>query len=219
MIKIVGLDLSMNGSGLVKLTLDNNYDVIKTECEAFCSVKKHSSDIVHLFKKKDYDNRQQINLWMRNKIMAFVSDADYAAIEDYAFGAKGAVFDIGEFVGFIKMNLFEKGIPFRLYDPNSIKKYGTGKGNADKITMYDKYMDFKGMKMDIKAMPIPNKGSGVSPTSDVVDAFWIAKLLQLEIQLRKGVITLQSLSEDDISIFNRVTKSLPTNILSRDFIK
>lgn len=216
---IVGLDLSMNGSGLVKLTLDDNLEVIKAECEAFCSVKKHSSDIVHLFKKKDYDNRQSINIWMRDKILKFVKDADYAAIEDYAFGAKGAVFDIGEFVGYIKMNLFEKKIPFRLYDPNSIKKYGTGKGNADKITMYDKFMDYNETKIDIKAMPVPNKGSGVTPTSDVVDAFWIAKLLQLELQLRKGFKTLQGLSEDDISIFNRVTKARPESILSTDFIK
>ena len=78
--KIVGLDLSMNGSGLVKLTLDDNLDVIKAECEAFCSVKKHSSELVHLFKKKDYDNRQQINVWMKDKILKFVCERGPAEV-------------------------------------------------------------------------------------------------------------------------------------------
>ncbi len=45
--KICGLDLSMNSSGLVSLTLDDDLEIIETKHEGFCSVKKHESDDIH----------------------------------------------------------------------------------------------------------------------------------------------------------------------------
>jgi hypothetical protein len=71
----------------------------------------------------------------------------------------------------------------------------------------------------LKDLPTPNKSSGVSPTSDIVDAYFISILLLLEIKLRKGIIQLRNLSEEEISIFNRCTKSNPVNILDRSFLK
>jgi len=217
---ICGLDLSMNGSGLVKLELDDDLNVVNTDRMGFCSVKKHSNDTdIHLFKKKDYVHRYHSSVWMIDKIKKFVADADFVAVEDYAFGANGNVFDIGEFIGQVKLEIFNMNIPIRLYDPNSIKKHASGKGNCDKITMYDSYVSFAGMKPDLSDVPEPVRGSGISPTSDIVDAFYIATLLQLELQLRKGIIALRDITDDDRSIFNRVTKARPVNLLDSDFIK
>ena len=42
--KIVGLDLSMNGTGCVSLTLDSNLEILQTEYLGFCSVKKHEGN-------------------------------------------------------------------------------------------------------------------------------------------------------------------------------
>jgi len=217
--KICGADLSMNGSGLVSFELDDNFDIIKTEYLGFVQVKKHESKNVIHYKKKDYESRYHISTMMLEKIKEFVKDSDYVAIEDYAFGAKGNTFDIGEFIGQIKMSLFESNFKMRLYDPNSIKKFATGKGNSDKISMYLSFKKDTEVKPDLSSYPVPNKGGGVSPTSDIVDAYYIARLLRVEVMLRKGFVKTSELTEEEISIFNRVTKSRPTNLLDTDFLK
>ena len=74
---------------------------------------------------------------MGELILRFVGDCDYVALEGYAYGASGNNFDIGEFVGYIKTMIYLAHIPMRIYDPNSIKKFATGRGVADKLTMYE----------------------------------------------------------------------------------
>lgn len=59
---------------------------------------------------------------------------------------------------------------------------------------------------------------GKSPTSDLIDAFWICELLRKELRLRKGVEVLLGQNEKVIQIFNRTTDKCPENILSSRFI-
>jgi Holliday junction resolvasome RuvABC endonuclease subunit len=213
---IAGLDLSMNGSGAVKFILDDKLNIVEKSHLAFCSVKKNANDYVKLYKRGNYPDRYAVNIWMETEISDFIKDCSHIAIEDYAFGASGNNFDIGEFIGYVKTKTYENQKAIRLYDPNSIKKFAAGKGNADKISMYQAFIKVEpDMLSDY---PAPNKGSGVNPTSDIVDAYWIAQLLRLELQLRKGHVMLNSLSEEAISIFNRCTKSNPINLLDREFI-
>lgn len=218
--KICGLDLSMNSSGLVSLELDNNLNIISSYYLGFTTVKKVSVNDpkILLYDRKDTD-RYAISHWMTSKMLSFISGSSYIATEGYAYGASGNTFDIGEFCGFVKMSAYANNHSLRIYDPTSIKKYATGKGTADKISMFDAFTSHNNIKPDISKLPQPTKGSGASPTSDIVDAYWIAELLRVELQLRKGLIRLNSLSEDKISIFNRVTKSNPQNILDTDFLK
>lgn len=60
-----------------------------------------------------------------------------AAIEGYAHGARGNNFDIGELGGVIRLLLLKCEIPFVIISPSSLKKFATGKGNADKDTMLE----------------------------------------------------------------------------------
>lgn len=215
---ICGLDLSMNSSGLVKLTLDENLNIIDKDYMGFTQVKKHESDRIHYFKKETFKHRYSLTNWMLEHMKSFYGDCDYFAIEDYAFGANGVVFDIAEFAGSIKKDIFDSGKNIRLYDPNSIKKFATGKGNSDKLSMYRSYEEYSGDKLVISSLPEPTTGKGISPTSDIVDAFWISQLLLTELRLRRGLIRTNDLDEAKVSIFNRVTKSQPQNILDTDFI-
>ena len=48
--------------------------------------------------------------------------------------------------------------------------------------------------------------------------FLSQKLLHTELTLRKGFVILKELSDEKISIFNRVTKNQPQNLLDTDFI-
>lgn len=216
--KICGFDLSMNSSGIVKLELDDNLEIISTDYLGFTQVKKHESDKVSYFKKDSFGCRYDITNWMIEKIQEFGKDCEYIAIEDYAYGANGTVFDIAEFGGSVKMMVFNSKKNMRLYDPGSIKKFATGKGNVDKISMWKAFESSSEVKPDIKSLPEPTTGKGISPTSDIIDAYWIARLLRDELRLRKGIISLRELSEEKISIFNRVSKSQPQNLLDTEFI-
>lgn len=62
---------------------------------------------------------------------------DVVFVEGYAMGAKGRVFDIGELGGVVKVLLADLSIPCEVVPPASLKKWATGKGNANKDTMLE----------------------------------------------------------------------------------
>lgn len=216
---IAGLDLSPNSSGLTKFELDNELNVIKSEYMGFTTVKKNSCENIHYYNPKHFNNYLDKVVWMKGKIQTFINDCSFIAIEDYAFSSVGKVFNIAEFAGIIKEMAYNLLISIRLYDPNSIKIFATDKGNCDKLSMYDAFEKLSvPYKHSMTHLPEVNKGNGVSPTSDIIDSFFICELLLLELKLRKGLVYLKNYPEKVIKVMNRTTKSNPVNILAQDFI-
>jgi len=96
----------------------------------------------------------------------------FIALEGYAFGATGRVFQIAENGGLLKFKLWEKDIETEVYPPTMIKKFATGKGNANKEAMVEAFE--KETAIDIREKcGIINKQW--NPISDIVDAYYIAK--------------------------------------------
>ena len=65
--------------------------------------------------------------------------------------------------------------PSMLYDtivPSVVKKYASGKGNADKQLMYDSFK--KHTKIDLMKMFDMEKLN--NPVTDIVDSYYIAKV-------------------------------------------
>lgn len=216
--KIVGLDLSINGSGCVKFDLDKNLDIADLEYLSFTHVKKNSTKDILYYNKKQFKNYFDQNQWMEKHILDFCEGVQYVAVEDYAYGAKGQVFHIGEFIGLIKHALYfgfgniDLGVNLRLYDPCSIKMFACDNGTAKKEDMIDAHDKKQGNPLRLQFLPRFG-----SPKEDIVDAYFIARLLQTELKLRKGLIQLKDLTEKQIQIFNRTTKAHPVNILAEDF--
>ncbi len=208
--KIVGIDYSMNSPGVVRFYLDNNLDLIKAEFLGFTQIKKNQRlpNIIY-YKKNQFCNNIEKFIWINDTIQKFLLNgyaliqADYITLEGYAYGAKGKVFEIGEATGELKKRIWESKVPLRIYDPTSIKMYITGTGNADKELM-KKY--YKGI------LPVENINE------DIIDAYHVTSLLQMELKIRKGIIKTQDLPEHQIKVFNRCTKSHPENILVENFI-
>jgi Holliday junction resolvasome RuvABC endonuclease subunit len=208
--KIVGIDYSMNSPGIVRFYLDNNLDLIKAESLGFTQIKKNQKDAKIIYHKKDqFCNNIEKFVWINDIIHNFLLNEyatfqdDYIALEGYAYGAKGKVFEIGEATGELKKRIWESKVPLRIYDPTSIKMFITGVGNADKELMKKHY---KGI------IPIEDINE------DIIDAYHITSLLQTELKLRKGIVKSQDLLEHQIRVFNRCTKSHPENILVENFI-
>lgn len=219
MIVIGGLDLSKNSPGIVKMILDDNLDIVDVKCLGFTSVKKYEQSNIIFYKKTEFNFDQDQFIKIENYIFDFLKDTTYIALEDYAYGGSGNITELAEFCGYVKLKQFLDGKKIRTYDIPSIKIFGTAKGNSDKLSMYQSFINHNGPKPDISTMPVVVKGSGVSPTSDIIDAFWIASFLQMELKLRKGLISLKDLGEEKIKLFNRTTKAQPQNVLVTDFIE
>lgn len=96
-------------------------------------------------------------------------------IEDYAYAAKGRVFHIAENTGILKYKLFQQGIPVDTIPPTVVKKNATGKGNADKESMYSAFVSETGLML--KDIITPNKKDVGNPVSDIVDSYYICKSL------------------------------------------
>lgn len=142
------------------------------------SVKKHtvSTDNIHAtFYKKDWLSNEErfdyISSWAINIIESVSSPKLY--VEDYAYSAKGVVFHIGECMGILKHKVWST-CPHNLLNPispSTIKKFATGKGNANKLLMYESFI--QDTQFDISATIHCTQGE--SPMSDIIDAYYIAK--------------------------------------------
>jgi crossover junction endodeoxyribonuclease RuvC len=93
-------------------------------------------------------------------------------VEGYSYGSKNSREVLGELGGTIRLMLFEREIPFIVVPPTVLKKYATGKGNADKIAVGVAVM----------------KGWGKEfPTSDQTDAFMLSEIGRAYLDLIPGL--------------------------------
>ena len=99
----------------------------------------------------------------------------HIAIEGYSYGSKGKVFHIAENTGVLKYKIFQNGIPLEVIPPTTIKKFATGKGNADKVAMHKFFKTDTGI--DLKNKITPDKGTVDNPVSDIVDSYYVCKYL------------------------------------------
>jgi crossover junction endodeoxyribonuclease RuvC len=72
---------------------------------------------------------------LRDHVVGFCLPASLVAIEGYAYGAKFNRESMGELGGILRLALYEAGIDFIDVPPTVLKKFVTGKGNAQKQQM------------------------------------------------------------------------------------
>lgn len=123
----------------------------------------------------DQQRYENIAAWVLNIINPIREQDHYILIEDYSFGSKGRVFNLAENCGLLKYMLYKEQFKFFTVPPTVVKKYATGKGNADKQKMYDAFHTMT----DIDLIPIfSNTNKLASPVTDIVDAFYLTHYMQ-----------------------------------------
>lgn len=110
MLRIMGLDLSLNGTGVC--LPDNRVMTIKLKAE-------HG------------DNRLCL---IRDTIRRFLPKVDMCVIEDKLHSTYQAA-TLGMVQGTVRTELMDQGVPYALVTPGTLKKFATGNGNADKALM------------------------------------------------------------------------------------
>lgn len=214
--KIAGLDLSISSSGVVVMEIDDDYNVINIERHGFVSTQKQlmkSPDMIY-YNTKDFFSSYQRYQFCCDHIVEWCKDCDYVAVEDYAYDAKGFVFDLAEFEGNIKINLWKIGKTLRFYSPGTHKKFFTGHGDCHKLLPYETYLKYTGVKFDISDLPtVVDDKKGSAPTSDILDAYAICELLRYELALKNGKKALSELTKKQADVFTAKSKTAPHGLL------
>ena len=110
-------------------------------------------------------------------VMLLIQGCSEVFIEGYAFAtsAQAGVRSIAENTGLLKHKMWKQKMSFKTYPPTVIKKFATGKGNANKELMYDAFVGELLTPTDLKERLTPRAKKVINPISDIVDAYFIAK--------------------------------------------
>lgn len=73
--------------------------------------------------------------WIAHEVVALAEQADLTAIEGYAFARPNQAHQVGELGGTVRLELWRRNLPYVEVPPSTVKKYATGRGNADKETV------------------------------------------------------------------------------------
>ena len=187
----IGIDYSLSSPGVCVNTSEGEFDYEDCTFYYLTNTKKYDATFCRPFvtnvryigtSHKPYTNESerysQIADWVINIIKSY-GDATTGSnrikpriqIEDYSFGSTGRVFHIAENLGLLKYKLkMECGWDYNLIPPSVIKKFATGKGNANKELMLDAFEKDTGTNL-AQVFDTTSK----SPVSDVADAYFICK--------------------------------------------
>lgn len=178
---IAGIDYSLRSPAICVFAGDYSTQFSFNKCMFYylTDVKKHvttyGNNIIgqgfEIF-EGDSSRYDSISSWALDK----VSVVDHIALEGYSFGSKGhRLFQIAENTGVLKYKLYQSGIPVEVLPPSQVKKFATKKGNANKEKMYEAFVEETGVDLAKEMTPL-KKDIG-NPVSDIIDSYYICKLL------------------------------------------
>lgn len=72
---------------------------------------------------------------VRDRVSALLADVDLVVVEGYSYGSGFQAHQLGELGGVLRVLLTETGVTWVEVAPTRVKRYATGKGNANKDAM------------------------------------------------------------------------------------
>ena len=148
--KTIGIDYSLTSPAICICRGVFKFD----NCKIYylTNVKKYEGDYyngkingrLHLPYTTETQRHDQISDWALSVIGTTIHNI---FIEGYSFGSKGLVFNLAENMGTLKHKLYKLNKRFDSIVPGQVKKNATGKGNADKLKMYEQFV--KDTKIDL----------------------------------------------------------------------
>ena len=170
--KTIGIDYSLSSPAICVCRGTFKFE----NCKIYylTNVKKYEGDFgningrLHLPYTTEQQRHDQISDWALSIIDTAIGNI---FIEGYSYGSKGLVFNLAENMGTLKHKLYVLNKRFQSIVPGQIKKNATGKGNADKLKMYEQFV--KDTKIDLVKEFDQTKLN--NPVTDIVDSYYIAK--------------------------------------------
>lgn len=105
-------------------------------------------------------------------VLKHLKDGDKIIIEGYSMGSTGRVFNIAENAGLLKHYLWTANMQYQVVPPTVIKKFATGKGNANKDAIQQSFINETGVNIkDLLHMTEKQW----NPSSDIIDSYYMCK--------------------------------------------
>ena len=180
---VIGIDYSLSSPAIC---VSEDEECTFDKCKFFYLTNKNKYDTTiankfHGELHKPWNTPEEryhnISSWAMKIINEY--EPFHITIEDYAFGAKGRVFHIGENMGILRYRIYRGKYNYAVISPSEVKKFATGKGNAKKELMYEKFYEEHKYNM-IKDF---NQTTLDNPVTDIIDSYYICKV---------GICLLQS---------------------------
>jgi hypothetical protein len=172
MIRFIGIDYSMTSPAVTIITADS------FTSHFFAQNKKQEGNAPPHFYSYSYPTHSSLDIdrysRLTNWVMSLANFTEYdiICIEGYSMGSVGAVFSIAENTAILKNALYLNNIKYHVVAPTTLKKYATGKGNADKLQMYERFTEKT--KTDPRKVYASQKAKLGSPFTDIADSYWLA---------------------------------------------
>lgn len=174
---IFGIDYSMTSPAICiyndtagEFKFDNCYVHYLTQSRKY-EVKIKNVQGHYFEYKSEMDRYDQISSFFLDRILE--QDIERKVfIEDYSMGSKGRVFHIAENTGVLKYRMFQFGIEFKTVPPTVIKKFATGKGNANKERMQEIFEQENTIRLKNELNMTEKQWN---PSSDIIDSYYICK--------------------------------------------
>ena len=183
MMKLAGIDYSLTSPAICvwKSDADRLFDfdscnVYYLENPSRQGPTPHGILNLHSEPYPEWETEEQRHDLLSDWAMSCIQGCE-VYIEGYAFATSGKshVRSVAENSGLLKHKMYKAKQPFISVPPTVIKKYATGKGNANKEVMYDAFNAELLTPPDLKTSLKPKATKLTSPVTDIVDAYYIAK--------------------------------------------
>ena len=183
--KLAGIDYSLTSPAICiwKETNDNrlfNFNMCTIHyLETPQRLKRAAShEILNLCTHEypEWETEEQRHDLLSDWTMSIISGCE-VFIEGYAFATSGKshVRSVAENSGLLKHKMYKVNQTFTSVPPSVIKKYATGKGNANKDLMYDAFSKECVTPVGLQKTLRPKSTKLTNPTTDIVDSYWICK--------------------------------------------
>ena len=182
--KLAGIDYSLTSPAICvwKGTDDNrqfNFNMCNVYyLETAQRLKRPQHEILNLHTEiyPEWETEEQRHDLLSDWAMSIISGCQ-VFIEGYAFATSGKSYvrSVAENSGLLKHKMYKAHQTFTSIPPSVIKKYATGKGNANKDLMYDAFSIECVTPVDLQKTLRPKSTKLTNPTTDIVDSYWICK--------------------------------------------
>ena len=181
--KLAGIDYSLTSPAICvwKQNVDRLFDFDSCDLyylETAQRLKRTNIGILNLHPEPypDWETEEQRHDLLSDWAMSCIQGCE-VFIEGYAFATSGKshVRSVAENSGLLKHKMYKANQKFTSVPPTVIKKYATGRGNANKEVMYEAFNAELLTPPDLKTVLKPKSTKLTSPVTDIVDAYFIAK--------------------------------------------
>lgn len=172
---IAGIDYSLTTPSICVVPFHKDWSF--DDCTFYFLTAKSKLALSHLHGKivgklhYPYTSEEQRHSNIAQWAIDRLNHVEFIVVEDYAFAAKGKVFNIAENTGLLKHQLWRFQKSFQTIPPTVIKKFATGKGNSNKEAMYEAFLKETGCDL----LALFDTTTVASPVNDVADSYFMAK--------------------------------------------